>query len=134
MPSWLSEYRKYPDTQSSFGPPAMYLLLTLFATTLALPPLRLAPLKCPLENGNLLDVVLFKDSEEECRGVCQKDPKCIFYHFYEAGPQETLKKRARQEGNENDLNLVENQPSQCFLYDGCNREVLMATDDCPLTK
>ena len=29
---------------------------------------------------------------------------------------------------------VDNQPAQCFLYDGCNRLVLSATEDCPLTK
>ena len=31
--------------------------------------------------------------------------------------------------------LVEgSQSAQCFLYDDCNRQVLPATEDCPLTR
>jgi hypothetical protein len=103
------------------------LLLNLAVVPLirALPMMRTAPLECPLDDGNLLDVVLFARNDEECRQMCQDNEKCIFYHFYK--------------GAENDRALdgaedVENQPAQCFLYDMCNREVLPATEDCPLTK
>ena len=54
---------------------------------------------------------------------CQENEKCIFYHFYEGTTP-----------NDKAIESVQNQPAQCFLYDMCNREVLQATDDCPLTK
>ena len=112
------------------------LLLTASTTgALALPALRVAPAKCPLENRNLLDVVLFVETDMECKETCRKDPKCVFYQFYEAGPQEIQKKKARsRDGADANYQSVENQPSQCFLYSACNREVLEATVDCPLTK
>ena len=68
----------------------------------------------------------------------------LFYFFIKAGPTETVKQKlrlARLEDNElgsgngagQDKDL-ENQPSQCFLYDQCTRDVLEATVDCPLTR
>jgi len=86
--------------------------------------MRTAPMECPLDDGNLLDVVLFARNDQECRQMCQDNEKCIFYHFY----QGATNNRAVDAEN------VENQPAQCFLYDMCNREVLPATEDCPLTK
>ena len=111
-----------------------YLLLVLTTSAAALPALRMAPAKCPLENRNLLDVVLFVETEAECKATCRLDPKCVYYRFYEAGPQEEIKKRARLENGNNNLESVENQPAQCFLYSECNRDVMKATPDCPLTK
>ena len=90
----------------------------------ALPMMRTAPMECPLDDGNLLDVVLFATSNEECRQMCQDNEKCIFYHFY----------RGATNDRAIDAEKVENQPAQCFLYDQCSREVLLATQDCPLTK
>lgn len=84
-------------------------------------------MECPLEDGNLLDVVLFAQSDDECRQMCQENEKCIFYHFYQGAAPSTNDRTF-------DAEKVENQPSQCFLYDACNREVLPATQDCPLTK
>lgn len=96
----------------------------VFSVCQALPAMRTAPLECPLEDGNLLDVVLFAQNDAECRQMCQDNEKCIFYHFYRGA----INDRAI------DAEKVENQPAQCFLYDECNREVLAATEDCPLTK
>ena len=45
--------------------------------------MRKAPRECPLENGNLLDVVLFARNDDECRKMCSHNEQCIFYHFYE---------------------------------------------------
>ena len=103
-----------------------FFLLSLSVVSLrALPMMRTAPMECPLENGNLLDVVLFAQNDQECRQMCQDNEKCIFYHFYQGG-----------NGNDRaiDAEEPENQPAQCFLYDMCNREVLSASEDCPLTK
>jgi len=36
-----------------------------------LPMMRPAPTKCPLENGNLLDVHLFIPDEAACKKLCQ---------------------------------------------------------------
>jgi len=103
------------------------LLLNLAVVPLirALPMMRTAPLECPLDDGNLLDVVLFARNDEECRQMCQDNEKCIFYHFYQGATNDRALDGAED---------VENQPAQCFLYDMCNREVLPATEDCPLTK
>ena len=43
-----------------------------------------APEKCPLQNGNLIDVDLFVESDEECRAKCEKHDKCFYYFFYTA--------------------------------------------------
>ena len=61
---------------------AFLVFILPYYTTLALPTMRQAPRECPLENGNLLDVVLFAKSDEECRQMCANNEKCIFYHFY----------------------------------------------------
>ncbi len=65
-----------------------------------------------------------------CRQLCQQNEDCIFYHYYEGASSPDLDEDGVERGAEN----VDNQPSQCFLYDECSREVLAATDDCPLTK
>ncbi len=39
----------------------------------SLPMMRPAPTKCPLENGNLLDVHLFISDEMACKQLCQDD-------------------------------------------------------------
>ena len=52
-------------------------------TIMALPQMKTAPQRCPVKNGNLLDVVLFVDSEEMCKMRCQTEEKCIFYFYYE---------------------------------------------------
>ncbi len=41
-------------------------MLTLKSSE-ALPMMRTAPMECPLENGNLLDVVLFATSNADCK-------------------------------------------------------------------
>ena len=141
---------------------------------MCLPALRTAPQRCPLNNGNLLDVVLFVENEEQCKQKCRTEEKCIFYFFYEgisfivynpkqislenkclkitlfqwiffsnkAGPTEAVRERLRLARLEDDdvqdgfgeINNLEAQPSQCFLFDKCSRDVLEATVDCPLTK
>ena len=87
--------------------------------------MRTAPTECPLEDGNLLDVVLFAKNEDECRDLCADNAQCIFYHFYDGVGNDRALENALVEGS---------QPAQCFLYDMCNRKVLPATDDCPLTR
>ena len=70
-----------------------------------------APQKCPVQNGNLLDVDLFVESDKECAQKCQENEKCFFYFFYTA----PTKNR---------------QPPQCFLYETCDRLVEAAKTDC----
>jgi len=72
-----------------------------------------APQRCPLQNGNLLDVDLFVASEAACKLTCEKHEKCFFYFFYTA----PTKNR---------------QPPQCFLYETCDRLVEAALEDCPV--
>jgi len=74
-----------------------------------------APQRCPLQNGNLLDVDLFVASDMDCMMKCEKHEKCFFYFFYTA----PTKNR---------------QPPQCFLYETCDRLVEAATADCPIGK
>ena len=70
-----------------------------------------APQKCPVQNGNLLDIDLFVDSDQECAGKCQRNEKCFFYFFYTAP-------------------TMNRQPPQCFLYETCDRLVEAAQSDC----
>ena len=70
-----------------------------------------APQKCPVQNGNLLDVDLFVESDSECAAKCEKNEKCFYYFFYTA----PTKNR---------------QPPQCFLYETCDRLVEAAKPDC----
>ena len=70
-----------------------------------------APQKCPVQNGNLLDVDLFVESDSECAAKCEKNEKCFYYFFYTA----PTKNR---------------QPPQCFLYETCDRLVEAAEPDC----
>ena len=103
----------------------LWVFLT-FQYTWAIPRMRVAPLECPLQDGNLLDVGLFAQSEQECKELCAANAQCIFYHFYDG-----------LDNNDRDLEENDNevsQSAQCFLYDDCNRQVLPATDDCPLTR
>ena len=59
-----------------------------------------------------------------------------------AGPTEAVRERLRLARLEDEdvqdgfgeTNSLEAQPSQCFLFDKCSRDVLEATVDCPLTK
>lgn len=74
-----------------------------------------APQRCPLQNGNLLDVDLFVEDDSSCMMKCEKHEKCFFYFFYTA----PTKNR---------------QPPQCFLYETCDRLVETATPDCPVSK
>ena len=85
-----------------------------------------------LKIRNLLDVVLFVEKDEDCKVTCQNHPECVYYRFYEEGPQAKSAKAARAEGRT--AASVENQPAQCFLYSQCTREVQEATTACPLTK
>ena len=74
-----------------------------------------APQKCPVQNGNLLDVDLFVESDSECAAKCEKNEKCFYYFFYTA----PTKNR---------------QPPQCFLYETCDRLVEAAQSDCYIGK
>ena len=74
-----------------------------------------APEKCPLQNGNLIDVDLFVESDAECRMKCEQHEKCFYYFFYTA----PTKNR---------------QPPQCFLYETCDRLVEQADADCYIGK
>ena len=74
-----------------------------------------APEKCPLQNGNLIDVDLFVESDAECRRKCEASEECFYYFFYTA----PTKNR---------------QPPQCFLYETCDRLVEKADADCYIGK
>ncbi|QQP48657.1 Uncharacterized protein FKW44_009034 [Caligus rogercresseyi] len=69
---------------------------------------RSAPEKCPLEDGNLLDVLLFVNDEEECFNECANHES---FNDEEKG-----------------------QHAQCFLYDACTRNVHPAKEGCPINK
>ena len=105
-----------------------FLILPLVPGIRAIPRMRVAPLECPLQDGNLLDVGLFAQSEEECKELCAANAQCIFYHFYDGLDNND---RALEDNNVLDEG---SQSAQCFLYDDCNRQVLPATEDCPLTR
>ena len=100
------------------------LILPFFGPTIALPTMSVAPKECPIENGNLLDAVLFAQNLEECLDMCARNERCLFYHYYE-GSTDSTAENAEQ---------VENKPAQCFLYGACNRKVLPATEECSLTR
>lgn len=93
------------------------ILSVLFCLPLAIngASIVMAPQRCPLQNGNLLDVDLFVPSEADCVDKCSTHDKCFFYFFYKG--------------------MSENSsPSQCFLYETCDREVQPTPEDCPLGK
>ena len=70
-------------TSCSFAMKLLYFFgFFLIKATLAIPRMRVAPLECPLQDGNLLDVGLFATNEEECKELCASNAQCIFYHFY----------------------------------------------------
>jgi hypothetical protein len=48
-----------------------YIVALTAHSALALPMMRTAPMECPLENGNLLDVHLFISDEVQCKQLCQ---------------------------------------------------------------
>jgi len=93
------------------------LIFTFSAVTLCINGAAIitAPQRCPLQNGNLLDVDLFVADDETCKMKCEKHEKCFFYFFYTA----PTKNR---------------QPPQCFLYETCDRLVEPAAEDCPIEK
>ena len=76
----------------------------------------------------------------------EKTPKnnlvSMIFCSNKAGPTEAVRERLRLARLEDDdvqdgfgeINNLEAQPSQCFLFDKCSRDVLEATVDCPLTK
>lgn len=99
---------------------SMLILISLVRLSSALPRLRKAPEECPLQNGNLLDTILFVQSSEECEEMCSNSEKCLFFYYY-----------AGSGSNQVDAT---NQPAQCFLYDQCNRKVMKATNICPLNR
>ena len=74
-----------------------------------------APDKCPMQNGNMIDVDLFVESDAECRRKCEQHEDCFYYFFYTA----PTKNR---------------QPPQCFLYETCDRLVEVASKDCYIGK
>ena len=89
--------------------------LCLVATLIDGAAIITAPQRCPLQNGNLLDVDLFVADDMACKMKCEKHEKCFFYFFYTA----PTKNR---------------QPPQCFLYETCDRLVEPAMEDCPIGK
>jgi hypothetical protein len=54
---------------------------------MTLPMMRTAPIECPLEDGNLLDVHLFISDEAQCKQLCQGNevssfcPQCFHKLF-----------------------------------------------------
>ena len=84
----------------------MFTLLALISSSLGpvltSPVVRQAPMECPLTDGNLRTVKLFIKDKESCSLLCEKDPRCHFYKFYQA-----------QDG----------KPPQCFFYETCGRSV-----------
>ena len=60
------------------------ILSVLFCLPLAIngASIVMAPQRCPLQNGNLLDVDLFVPSEADCVDKCSTHDKCFFYFFY----------------------------------------------------
>ncbi len=71
-----------------FGQMAMLLLLILLVATdfcqgasLQNPFMRSAPLRCPIDSANTLDVRLFVQDEEECFRHCERTTGCHFYRY-----------------------------------------------------
>jgi len=89
------------------------ILYSLLNTVSASPIVRTAPQECPLTDGNLLTVKLFIKDASTCSKMCQDDPRCHFYKFYQA-----------QDG----------KPPQCFFYDTCGRTVYEAPPECVMSK
>jgi len=95
------------------------ILLLAAAPSTALPTMSRAANGCPVQNANLVDPVLFVTNETHCEALCASNEACLFYYYYQA--------------EENVIDATD-QPSQCFLYDGCTRRVFPATTNCPLKK
>eukprot|EP00095_Tigriopus_kingsejongensis_P005001 snap_masked-scaffold139_size317827-processed-gene-0.5 protein:Tk05001 transcript:snap_masked-scaffold139_size317827-processed-gene-0.5-mRNA-1 annotation:"kelch domain-containing protein" len=106
-----------PSTAFLQGSAMVAALLTLVE---ALPRLRKAPEECPLQNGNLLDTILFVQDSAECEDKCSNHEECLFFYYYPGS-------------GSNQIDAT-NQPAQCFLYDSCNRKVMKATNICPLNR
>ena len=102
---------------------ATILLLTFLGCSLGLPQMRVAPQKCPLQDGNLIETVLFVPDGNHCRDLCAKNADCLYYHYY-----------AGAGGTDKDKFDATQQPSQCFLYDECSRRVSKATENCPINR
>ncbi|XP_040569991.1 uncharacterized protein [Lepeophtheirus salmonis] len=99
----------------------VFLFICIITTTLisfveCRPKMRSALRTCPLEDGNLLDVLLFVNNENECYEECADHESCLFYHYYKSNDEE------------------KGQHSQCFLYDACTRHVHPAKSGCPINK
>lgn len=97
-----------------------FLTLVNIGLAKAAPQMRTAPEECPLQNGNLIDTILFVEDPGFCSDLCAKDEHCLYYFYYTGS-------------GSNDID-VRSQPAQCFLYDECARNVQMATDNCPITR
>ena len=100
---------------------ALCVLLMLPLLAYALPRMRTAPQECPLEQGNLIDTVLFVENSTDCEDFCSRKNHCLYYYFYEGSV----------DSGDFDAN---DQPSQCFLYDECRRKVIAAGGQCPLNR
>ena len=59
-----------------------YIVALTAHSALALPMMRTAPMECPLENGNLLDVHLFISDEAQCKQLCQANEVRLKYRHY----------------------------------------------------
>ena len=59
------------------------LILLKICGNYALPTMQEAPKQCPIEYGNLLDDVLFVESDKKCQQLCSTNEKCKFYYFYD---------------------------------------------------
>ena len=99
---------------------ALIALAALVPLASAIPALRTAPEECPVQNGNLLDTILFVTNATECRDRCAAHDECLFFFYY-------------QGSGSNEIDAT-NQPPQCFLYDTCSRKVMRASEQCPLNR
>ena len=60
----------------------LYIVSLTAHSALTLPMMRTAPMECPLENGNLLDVHLFISDEAQCKQLCQANEVRLKYRNY----------------------------------------------------
>ncbi len=57
-------------------------LLAVAGAASALPKMRTAPEECPLQNGNLIDTVLFVENGTDCELLCASNEQCLFFYYY----------------------------------------------------
>lgn len=79
-----------------------------------------APQECPLQDQNVMRTVLFVEDDAECLDICSQELTCLYYYFYPGMGADSF-------------SAVE-QPSQCFLYEECSRQVFPAPDNCPINR